>query len=150
MLILALVIFLIGAFCLAATWSEQRGGKAVRAQVLGLTNGTVGTMSTTYSGFASNYATIVRDWMQRGTNTLLVHVVNEGSAGVWLFPFATIEDTVLEHDALLLNAPNYSGILLPAHSSTNVEVAIFQPTSGRLRARLPYTRDTSADSFVRR
>src|SRR5947209_631258 len=96
-IVVLIVLFLLGAFWLLAA----RSGAVGQPRFIGLTNGTVGVISSTYAGFSSNHSSIVQRWIARGTNAAVVRLTNDGSSGVWLFPSASIECAAAKRDALL-------------------------------------------------
>ena len=120
--LLALAAFLVIAF---AIWFVARShSPGLGIGFAGSTNGVVGPIAPTFGKMTTNHAAAIQAWLAAGTNGALFTVTNQHSYAIDIFPFARIYTTnAAPTQTPLLNAPNGSGIRLPAGQTATVQVA---------------------------
>src|SRR6266568_6605572 len=120
-------VALCGIIGLVLLGSRPNSEKPNTAHFLGFTNGLVGTMAITYQTFSTNTAATIQKWLHDGTNAALLRVTNNQSCAIRLFPFARIwtnTQSPSNYESILLDAPDFSGVWVPAGQATNVQVIV--------------------------
>jgi hypothetical protein len=141
--LLAAVCGIVGLVVFAGAGRSQ-SERPNTVHFLSITNGLVGPISTTYQTFSTNTAAIIQKWLHDGTNAAVLRVTNNRPCAIWLFPFPRIQTTSKPsfcYDSILLDAPTFSGIRLPAGEATNIQIAIFVPQNERWRIEVGYTEE---------
>lgn len=121
-----LAVVLLGGFGLAFLASRPVAAPPNTAHLLGITNGAVSNMATTYQAFSTNTAATVAKWRLDGTNAVILRVTNHQRADVVLSSFARVHTNRQGgiYESILLNAENFSGVVVGAGEAVNVQVLI--------------------------
>jgi hypothetical protein len=138
----------IAGLVLLASVGRPKSERSNTAHLLGITNGLVGPMSTTYQAFSTNTAATIQKWFRDGTNAALLRVTNNQRCAIWLFPFARLQTKSKSSESILLDAPTFSGVRLLAGQATDVQIAIFAQNEA-WRIEIGYTRERGG-SFMDR
>jgi len=119
---LALASFLVIAFII---WFFARSQpSALSIGFAGSTNGVIGPIASTFSKMTTNHTAAIQAWLAAGTNGAVFTVTNQLGYAIDIFPFARIYTTTTPPmQTPLLNAPNGSGIRLPAGQIATVKIA---------------------------
>ena len=137
---------------LALLWLFARSGPDLRTIALaGITNVPAGPLEPMFSTiFRSNETAqaAIREWAAQGTNVAIFVVTNPHRFPIKLFPVARVltrqGKPVLE-ETLLLNAPDFTGILLQRSQVATVHVAAIRQTQP-WKLRLTYHREVNSYS----
>src|SRR5437667_2959617 len=120
--LLALAAFLVIAFIIWFFAHSQPSGLSIG--FVGPTNGVIGPIAPTFGKMTTNHAAAIQAWLAAGTNGALFTITNQHGYAIDIFPFARIcTSNTPPTQTPLLNAPNGSGIRLPAGQTATVQVA---------------------------
>ena len=149
------LLLTVGAFCVVGaltTLIGRRGTKPnVTIQFLSLTNGAVGPVVQAYMKFSPKYYDLVNAWMKDKTNAAVVRIINHEPSGIWIFPFANIKSPPEPNqEALVIDAPTYSGVRIPPGEAREVQVAVFRPQTNHWKVSIGYTRERVSETSLQR
>lgn len=115
------------------------------------TNGIVGAVAPVFSALTPSNAVTVQKWLAAGTNVAEFTLTNRLSCAIWLFPLGRIctDEPPKREYTPLLNAPNFSGILVPPGQTATVQVALL-PHRAPWRLEVCYHRDSGGDTLLNR